>query len=143
MGLFDWLFEKEAERAKRVFISFAIKDSVYRDHLVDQARNNKSPFEFMDMSVKRPWKESEWKKKCRTKIKRSDAIIALLSKNTWHAGGARWEMKCAIEEKKPIIGMHIKKNDKRAIPPELKRKKIIIWSWPNIERFVNKVNINS
>ena len=82
MGLFDWLFEEEVERPKRVFISFAMEDLDYRDHLVNQARNNRSPFEFMDMSVKRPWKELEWKKKCRTKIKRSDAVIALLSKNT-------------------------------------------------------------
>jgi nucleoside 2-deoxyribosyltransferase len=143
MGLFDLLFgDEKPERPKRVFISFAMKDVEYRDHLVSQARNNKSPFEFMDMSVKRPWKQSEWKKKCRTKIKKSDAVIALLSKNTWHAGGARWEMKCAIEEEKPIIGMHIKKNDRGAIPPELKRKRIITWSWKNIEKFVNKVNVN-
>lgn len=53
-------------------------------------------------------------------------MIVLLSKNTWHTGGARWEMKCAIEEKKQFIevGMHIKKNDKGAIPTELKGKKL-------------------
>lgn len=54
----------------------------------------------MDMSAKSPWKQSEWKKKCRTKIKRSDGVIVLLSENIWHAGGARWEIKCAREEKK-------------------------------------------
>lgn len=60
------------------------------------------------MSVKQKWNESEWKKKCRTKIKRCDGVIALLSKNIYIAGGARWEMKCAIEEKVKIIGKHIK-----------------------------------
>jgi hypothetical protein len=137
----DWIFGEEAERPKRIFISFAMEDLTYRDHLVNQARNKKSPFEFMDMSVKRPWKQSEWKKKCRTKIKRSDGVIVLLSKNTWHAGGARWEMKCAREEKKPIMGMHIKKNDKGAIPPELKGKRIVIWSWTNLERFVKNIKV--
>ena len=95
----------------------------------------------MDMSAKKPWRLSEWKKKCRTKIKRSDGVIVLLSKNTWHAGGARWEIKCAREEKKPIIGMHIKKNDKGAIPPELKSKRVVLWSWANLEKFVNRIKI--
>ena len=141
MGFLDCIFGEEDERPKRIFISFAMEDLTYRDHLVSQARNKKSPFEFMDMSVKRPWKQSEWKKKCRTKIKRSDGVIVLLSKNTWHAGGARWEMKCAREEKKTIIGMHIKKNDKGAIPAELKGKRVVTWSWANLERFVINIKV--
>lgn len=142
MGIIDWLFDIEPDRKKRIFISFAMEDSDYRDFLVSQSKNKKSPFEFMDMSVKRPWKQAEWKKKCRTKIRRSDGVIVLLSKNTWRAGGARWEKKCAIEERKPIIGMHIKKNDKGAIPSELKGKRVINWSWNNIERFINTIKIS-
>ena len=141
MGFFDWIFGEEAERPKRIFISFAMEDLIYRGHLVRQARYKQSPFEFMDMSVKIPWKQSEWKKKCRTKIKRSDGLIVLLSKNTRHAVGARWEMKCAREVKKPIIGMHIKKNDKGAIPLELNGKRVVIWSWANLERFVNSIKV--
>jgi len=140
MGLLDWLFgADEKERRKRVFISFAIEDVQYRDYLVKQARKEKSPFDFIDMSVKQKWNESEWKKKCRTKIKRCEGVIALLSKNTHKAGGARWEMKCAIEEKVKIIGMHIKKNDKGAIPPELKGKRIIEWNWNNLEKFIDQL----
>ena len=142
MELFDWLFDvdkKAKDVRKRIFISFAIEDVQYRDYLVQQARNSKSPFDFIDMSVKQKWNENEWKQKCRTKIKRCDGVIALLSNNTYKAGGARWEMKCAIEEKVKIIGMHIKKNDKRAIPPELKGKKIIEWNWDNLEKFINQL----
>ena len=32
-----------------------------------------------------------------------------------------------------------KKNNKKAIPPELKGKKIIIWNWKNLETFINKL----
>lgn len=56
MGLLDWLFgtaEKKKETRKRVFISFAIEDVQYRDYLVDQARKKHSPFDFIDMSVKK------------------------------------------------------------------------------------------
>ncbi len=66
-------------------------------------------------------------------------MIVLLSKNTWYSSGARWEIKSAKEEGIPIIGMHIKKNDKGAIPPELKGKKIIQWSWDNLAAIIKKV----
>ena len=134
MGIFDWLFEEE--RKKRVFISFAIEDVKYRNFLVDQAKKENSPFEFIDMSVKKAWKQSEWQRRCRTKIKRCDGVIVLLSKNTYHANGVRWEMKCANEEKVKMIGMHIKKNDKGAIPPELNRKRKITWTWENLEKAI-------
>ncbi len=124
---------------KRIFISFAKEDSKYRDFLVAQAKNEKTPFSFVDMSVKQPWNDNEWKRKCRSKIKSCDGMIVLLSKNTWHASGARWEIKCAKQERIPVIGMHIKKNDKAAIPPELKGKKVILWSWDNLEKAVNKI----
>jgi hypothetical protein len=138
MGFLDWLFgeEKKVDKRKRVFISFAIEDVQYRDYLVEQARRDKSPFDFIDMSVKREWKQAEWKQRCRTKIKRCDGVIALLSKYTHKAGGAKWEMQCAREEGVKIIGMHIKKNDKGAIPNELSGKRVIEWSWPNIEKFI-------
>ena len=140
MSFLDWFFgEDESDSIKRIYISFAVEDSKYRDYLVQQARNEKSPFEFIDMSVKRPWKEHEWKKKCRTKIKKCDGVLVLLSKSTYHASGARWEIKCATEEGKKIIGMHIQKKNKGAIPPELKKKKIINWSWRNLETFIDNI----
>lgn len=96
-------------KKKRIFISFAIEDEKYRDYLRNQSREENSPFNFIDMSVKIEWEQKVWKDKCRTRIKSCDGVIALLSKNTHKASGARWEIKCAIEEGKNIIGMHIKK----------------------------------
>ena len=87
----------------RIFISFAADDAYARDFLVGQAANAKTPFEFVDMSVKEPW-EDNWKTRCRTKIKGCDGVIALISKKTMAADGARWEMKCANDEKISMIG---------------------------------------
>jgi len=140
MGLLDRLFgaeENKSGRRKKVFISFAIEDVEYRDYLVDQARKKHSPFGFIDMSVKKEWNQNEWKNRCRTKIKRCDGVIALLSKNTHKASGARWEMKCAREEGVKIIGMHIRKNNKGTIPRELKDKRVTEWKWENLEKFIN------
>ena len=136
--LFEWLFGGEEKKERRkVFISFAIEDKKYRDFLVSQAKNDRTPFDFIDMSVKQPWDEDEWKKQCRKKIKSCDSVIVLLSKKTWHSSGSRWEIKCAKEERLRIIWMHVKKDDKGAIPPELYGKRIIEWSWKSLEKFLN------
>lgn len=123
---------------KKIFISFAIEDKKYRDFLVSQAKNERTPFSFVDMSVKEPWTQKIWKEKCREKIQKCDGMIVLLSKNTWHSGGSRWEITCAKEERVPVIGMHIKKNDRGAKPPELNGKKVIDWSWDNLDESISK-----
>lgn len=71
---------------KRIFISFPAEDSGLRDLLVGQARNDNSPFEFVDMSVKEPW-DREWKTKCHTRIKGCHGLIAILTQNTYKADG--------------------------------------------------------
>jgi hypothetical protein len=123
---------------KKIFISFSVRDKKYRDFLVSQSKNSRSPFSFIDMSVKEPWTNSMWKRKCREKIQECDGMIALLSKNTWHSSGLRWEIKCAKEEKVPVIGMHIKKNAKGAKPPELYGKRVIDWNWDNLGETINR-----
>ena len=120
----------------RIFISFAIEDSWARDFLVGHARNEDSPFEFVDMSVKEPW-DKDWKVRCRTKIKGCDGVIAMLSKKTMRAEGALWEMKCANEEGIPMIGVHIDSDDKGPIPASLIGKKVIEWTWDGIADFID------
>jgi len=121
--------------AKRVFVAFAIEDATYRDFLSGQAKLNKSPFEFVDMSVKQPWDE-KWKTNCRARIKGSDGVVALISKNTPQATGQLWEIACAYEEKKPVMLMYIN-DDRPSLPPVIKDKRINVWSWDNIKKFIS------
>ncbi|MBK9126357.1 MAG: TIR domain-containing protein [Phycisphaerales bacterium] len=123
----------------RIFISFAIEDSKYRDFLVGQAKNEKSPFTFVDMSVKEPWDE-KWKTNCRTKIKGCDGVIALVSKNTAKATGALWEVACAKEEKVPIRGVYINSDNKPAsLPSEFTGIRVVEWTWSNIKSFIDSL----
>lgn len=125
--------------AKRIFISFAIEDKWARDYLVGQAKNEKSPFEFVDMSVKQPW-DSAWKTKCRTKIKGCNGVITIVSKNTKKADGQLWEIKCAKEEKIPQKGIYAKADDKPAtLPAELSGISVVNWTWPNIKKFIDSL----
>lgn len=122
---------------KRIFISFAIEDKRFRDFLVAQAKNDKSPFELVDMSVKEPWK-SDWKDKCRTKIKGCDGVIGLISKNTPNASGEIFELKCAYDEGVPVMLMYIN-DDRPVLPLPLLGKKVNIWSWDNIKSFISRL----
>lgn len=123
---------------KRIFISFAIEDEHYRDLLKGQARNTDSPISYIDMSAKQAW-DSKWKTNCRTRIKGCDGVIALISKHTRNADGAKWEMQCANEEGIPMIGVHIHRDDKGQIPPQLRGKKVVNWTWDAIKNFINRL----
>ena len=123
--------------AKRVFISFAMEDKWARDYLVGQAKNEKSPFEFTDMSVKEPW-DDKWKTRCRTRIKGCDGVIIFVSKNSRNADGQRWEIKCAKEEEVPSRPIYTTTDNRpKLLPPELAGRKIYNWTWDNIKKFVD------
>lgn len=124
--------------ALRIFISFAREDLQYRDLLVGQARNGRVPFDLLDISLHEPF-DSKWKTRCRETIKESHAFIALLSNRTWRAVGARWEMRCAAEERIPSIGVHIHRDNKGAIPPELKGR-VIYWRWDSIANLIDRAD---
>jgi hypothetical protein len=121
----------------RIFISFAIEDKTSRDFLVGQARNAKSPFSFVDMSVKQPWDE-QWKTNCRSKIKGCDGMIALVSKNTAKGTGALWEVACAKQERVSILGIYVDRiNRPSFLPTEFAGVRVVDWTWENIARFIN------
>ena len=120
---------------KRVFIAFAIEDEKYRNFLSAQAKLDKSPFEFVDMSAKEPWDE-KWKTNCRARVKGCNGVIALISKHTKNAEGQLWEIQCVYNEGVPIMLMWI--NDERPVLPALiKDKRINLWSWENLKTFIN------
>jgi len=122
--------------AKRIFTSFAVEDKTLRDLFVGQSRNQNVPYEIVDMSVKEPW-SSQWKTNCRTKIKGCDGVIVLISKNLKTAEGALWEIKCAKEERIPIMGVYMAGCSILDSPEEMSRIKKVTWTWENIADFVN------
>lgn len=125
--------------SKRVFISFAIEDKNIRTLLSGQTHHEKTPFEFMDMSVKKPW-DKAWKTECRKRIKRCHGMIVLITKNTKKADGVHWEIKCAQEEGLPIMVMYANNDGRKHIlPGKLKTLRIQKWSWPNINKFIDRL----
>ena len=99
-----------ADNKKVVFVAFAIEDVGQRDMLKGHSLNSRCPLEYIDMSVKEAY-ETDWKEKVRTRIRRSDGVIALVSKNSLTSSGQKWEIQCAKEEGVPILGIWIYKGD--------------------------------
>lgn len=121
--------------AKRIFIAFAKEDERIRDLIKGQSLHVDTDFEYVDMSVKEPY-DSNWKERVRTRIRSSDGVIALLSKNTPAATGELWEIQCAIEEKKPLLGLYIYKDD-RTKPSIMNGRECIVWTWDGLAKFIN------
>ena len=119
---------------KVIFIAFAIEDESQRNLLKGQSLNTNSPFEYIDMSVKEPYDEG-WKDRVRARIRRSDGIIALVSKNSLTSSGQKWELSCAREESKRIRGIRAYSGDKT----ELDGVYTVAWSWDNIANFIDSL----
>ncbi len=116
-----------------------MEDKFARDNIVHQSNQQRTPFTFVDMSVREPWSE-RWKTQCRERIKECNGMIAFVSNNTLNADGAKWEIKCAYEEGVPVFPVYVHDSGATRLPAELSGKKIYHWTWPNITNFVNSVN---
>ncbi|MCX8519037.1 MAG: TIR domain-containing protein [Methylophilaceae bacterium] len=117
---------------KTIFIAFAIEDERQRDLLKGQSLGINSPFEYIDMSVKEAY-DNDWKDKVRTRIRRSDGVIALISKNSLKSSGQKWEIACAKEEGKKVLGIWAYSND----TTNVEGVKTVAWTWDAIENFIN------
>ena len=119
---------------KVIFVAFAIEDVRIRDMIKGQSLHTKSSFEYVDMSVKEAYEE-DWKKKVRTRILRSDGVLAVVSKNSLSSTGQKWEIQCAKEEKKKIRGIWAYKEDRT----DLVGVNTMAWTWDNIATWIDSL----
>lgn len=119
---------------RTIFVAFAIEDEHQRDLLKGQSLHPRNPYSYVDMSVKEAY-ESDWKSKVRTRILRSDGVIALISKNSPTSIGQKWEIQCAQEEGKPVRGIWAYSTDRTTIPGV----STLPWSDANITSFIDSL----
>lgn len=122
----------------RIFTSFAIEDANLRTMLIGQGRNKKTPFEFVDMSVKEPW-DNAWKTNCRTKLKGCDGVIGIITNNSPKATGQLWELQCAYDEGIPVLLIYGNADRPSNLPDPVKGRRINLWTWDNISAFLDKL----
>lgn len=119
---------------KTLFVAFAIEDERSRDLLKGQSLHVRSPFTYIDMSVKEPY-STAWKEKVHTRIKRSHGVIVLVSKNSLDSSGQKWEIECAKAEGKPILGIWVYSDDRTKI----QGVNTVVWSDANISSFIDSI----
>lgn len=119
---------------KTLFIAFAIEDERQRDFLKGQSLSPRAPYAFVDLSVKERY-ESGWKDKVRTRIRRSDGVVVLVSANSLTSKGQQWEIECAKEEGKPIRGIWAYIADRTSLPGV----STVAWTDENISTFIDSL----
>jgi hypothetical protein len=119
---------------KVIFVAFAIADERIRDLVKGQSLHTDTPFEYVDMSVKEAYNEG-WKDKVRTRIRRSDGVLAIVSHNSIASSGQNWEIECAKAEKKPLRGIWAYKNDRT----NLVGVNTVVWTWDNISTWIDSL----
>ena len=119
---------------KTLFVAFAIEDERSRDLLKGQSLHVRSPFTYIDISVKEPY-STAWKEKVHTRIKRSHGVIVLVSKNSLDSSGQKWEIECAKAEGKPILGIWAYSDDRTKI----QGVNTEVWSDANISSFIDSI----
>jgi hypothetical protein len=119
---------------KVIFVAFAMEDVRMRDLLKGQSLNTACPFEYVDMSVKEPYDE-EWKKRVRTRILRSDGVLAIISQSSPNSSGQKWEIQCAKEEGKPLRGIWAYNNDQTNVAGV----NTMVWTWDNIADWIDSL----
>ncbi|MFF4031742.1 TIR domain-containing protein [Streptomyces sviceus] len=122
---------------KTIFVAFAKEDEASRNLFTGQRVHPRSPFEFTDMSVKEPYR-TEWKQRVRTRIRRSDGVIALISSSTPRATGQLWELSCAVSEDKPLLGIWLS-DTYRVKPAEMGAAPCRTWTWEAVADFIDTV----
>lgn len=121
----------------RVFTGFDFDhDEDLRNLLVGQSKNDDSPFEIADWSVKEPM-TGDWKEKVRKRIKKVEQVIIMCGEHTDTATGVSAELKIAQEEKIPYFLLHGRSKKTCKKPKSAKTSdKIYDWTWPNLKKLI-------
>lgn len=130
-------YYKSSSKVK-VFISFDYDHDVdLKNLLVGQAKNDDSPFEITDMSVKEEL-TGDWKEKVRTRIKKVDQVIVICGEHTDTANGVAAEVKITQEEDKAYFLLY-GRSDKDCVKPKNAKEedRMYKWTWDNLKKLLN------
>jgi len=121
----------------KAFISFDYdNDSDLKTMLVGQSKNDDTPFEIADYSVKQEL-SGDWKEKVCGRIKRADQVIVICGQYTDTASGVNIELGIAQEEEIPYFLLW-GRSDKTCKKPKNAKSsdKIYKWTWDNLKALI-------
>lgn len=121
----------------KVFVSFDYDhDETLKTFLVGQAKNEDSPFELADWSIKEAI-DDNWKKHARKRIVAVDVVCVICGKHTDTATGVSAELKIAQDEKKSYFLLAGYSDGGNVKPTAAKSTdKLYEWTWPNLKALI-------
>jgi hypothetical protein len=119
-----------------VFISYDYdNDKDLKELLVGQSKNDDSPFEIVDHSIKEA--STDWKDQARKRIRRADQVIVICGRHTDTATGVNVEVRTAREEHKPYFLLAGRASGGNKKPTAaLDSDKLYNWTWDNLKRLI-------
>jgi len=121
----------------RVFTAFDFDhDEDLRNLLVGQSKNEDSPFEMADWSVREPL-SGDWRKKVRERIRRVDQVIVMCGEHTDSCTGVCAELEITQEEDKPYFLLAGRRELNNKKPKTAKSSdKMYNWTWDNLKALI-------
>ncbi|MFC1741612.1 TIR domain-containing protein [Nanoarchaeota archaeon] len=121
----------------RIFISFDFdNDSDLKELLVGQSKNENSPFEIADWSLKDSL-SGDWKEKIKPRIKSCHQVIVICGEKTDKAPGIDHELEVAQEEEKPYFLLYGRGGKTCKKPKTAKAgDKMYKWTWDNLKSLI-------
>ena len=118
----------------RVYVSFDFDNDEELKHLiVGQAKNEDSPFELADWSIKEEI-DSNWEAKAEDRIKRSNVILVVVGEKTHYAQGVLVEVKLARKHGKKVVQIKGRSNSNPKPVPNAGG--LHEWSWDNLRKYL-------
>lgn len=123
---------------KSVFISFDYdNDEFLRTALVGQSKNEDSPFDIIDRSVKEHL-TGDWQEKVRGRISRADIVAVICGEKTHTAQGVGVELQIAKNLNKPYFLLRGYPNKNCTKPTSASASdKIYDWTWENLKILIH------
>ena len=130
------LLEEESIAKKRVFVSFDFdNDRVLKDFIVGQSKNEDSPFEIIDYSLKEAAPERAWEKKAAAAIARAEVVLVMVGEKTYKAPGVLKEVAMARKAGVKIVQIIGRKDGNYTPVPDAGR--LYAWNWENLKNLLS------
>lgn len=120
---------------KRVFVSFDFdNDRVLKEFIIGQSKNEDSPFEVIDHSLKEAAPEKDWEKKAAAAIARSEIVLVMVGERTHKASGVLKEVAMARNASVKIVQIIGYKDGNYTPVPDAGR--LYAWNWENLKKLL-------
>jgi hypothetical protein len=121
---------------RRVFVSFDYdNDARLKDLLVGQSKNEDSPFELADWSIKEHL-TGDWKEKVRKRIRSVDIVCVLCGTSTHLATGVAAELTITLEEGVPYFLLAGYQSGCTKPTSAAASDAIYRWTWDNLKALI-------